>query len=362
MNIFLRIIPFFIGVGFTYLALSGIAHFDKPVKFLLTVIFLYGISYFFIQYNIVMMKREGTLSSSRILAPNRLGHLLIPAGALAGGAGFIENSLVLLALALACFWFADDMLTKTCIKQADTPPAIPPLFHADSQDTITIALLNAIAEKRKTDPFVGAKLGGKEIFQRVLNALKDERGVHTESLLCALGALAGYACQASLHAQSTSSDPQSPSPFVIIEAGDGKKYYFGDQLNRPLAESEYSVWSLTGGAAKHHGAQNLPDIRKIFEYVTQSIGSNDFGLPRLPNGLHTSATPLAYVKAMWPYLFPQVKQFCATPQEWPILFGVAIQEAIALAKNVVAPDDAALIVMESAIPMSKVNLLGERGF
>jgi hypothetical protein len=44
------------------------------------------------------------------------------------------------------------------------------------------ALQRLIAERIKTDPLIGAKLGGKEVFERLLRAL------------------AGYACQASLRA------------------------------------------------------------------------------------------------------------------------------------------------------------------
>jgi hypothetical protein len=53
-------------------------------------------------------------------------------------------------------------------------------------------------------------------------------------------------------------------------------------------------------------------------------------------------------------LFQIVKQFCPAP-EWPILFGLAIQHAIIDSKNIVAPLLALSIVMESAIPMSKVD-------
>ncbi|HOQ38058.1 MAG TPA: hypothetical protein PLR73_10160 [Acetivibrio sp.] len=55
-----------------------------------------------------------------------------------------------------------------------------------------------INEKRKEDPLIGAKLGAKEIFNTLLKAFKDSRGVHIETFMCALGALAGYSCQAGL--------------------------------------------------------------------------------------------------------------------------------------------------------------------
>jgi hypothetical protein len=63
-----------------------------------------------------------------------------------------------------------------------------------------------------------------------------------------------------------------------------------------------------------------------------------------------------YLKALWPTLFPTVKLFCPNPVDWPILFSLAIQEAIAMGKSVIPPDLSLKIIMESAIPMSKVDL------
>jgi hypothetical protein len=60
--------------------------------------------------------------------------------------------------------------------------------------------------------------------------------------------------------------------------------------------------------------------------------------------------------SLWPALFPVATMFCKQPTEWPILFGVAIQEALDAGKEALPPDIAFKIVMESAIPMSKVDL------
>ncbi|WP_157199276.1 hypothetical protein [Methylomonas koyamae] len=49
---------------------------------------------------------------------------------------------------------------------------------------------------------------------------------------------------------------------------------------------------------------------------------------------------------------------CPHPAHWPILFGLAIQEAIHSGKSVIDPCIALKIVMESAIAMSKVDLGG----
>ena len=86
------------------------------------------------------------------------------------------------------------------------------------------------------------------------------------------------------------------------------------------------------------------------------VGSFEFGLPRIPDGHAIGDLPFNYLTAIWPKLLPTVKLFCGDPAQWPILFGLAIQEAIYAGKEVIAPALALKLVMECAIPMSKVDL------
>jgi len=223
-------------------------------------------------------------------------------------------------------------------------------------DPKTAALVNAIRERTKEDPLVGAKLGAKEVLQRLIDGMKNEHGVHVESLLCALGALAGYSCQANLRAQALSKGMPETAPFQVVETKDGKKYFFGDPLNNALAGSQHSVWGLAAGAAQHAGARELPDINDIFKHTSSVVGGQEFGVPRLPQQHAAGDLPVNYLKALWPTLFPTVKLFCPNPVDWPILFSLAAQEAITMAKSVIAPDLSLRIIMESAVPMSKVDL------
>ena len=223
-------------------------------------------------------------------------------------------------------------------------------------DPKTAALINAIRERSKEDPLVGAKLGAKEVFQRLINGMKDAKGVHIESLLTALGALAGYACQANLRAQALAKGLPETAPFQVVGTKDGKQYFFGDPLNDALAGSQYSVWGLVGGAAQHAGAKDFPDLNEVFQHTSSVLGSEQFGSPRIPENHKPADTPLNYLKALWATLFPTVKLFCPNPVDWPILYSLAIQEAIYAGKESIDPGLAFRIVMESAIPMSKVDL------
>lgn len=223
-------------------------------------------------------------------------------------------------------------------------------------DPATGSLLRAIDERRKTDPLIGAKIGAKEVNTRLANALRTENGVHMETLLHIIGSLAGYSCQASIRARVLEKGLPEDSAFMVVEGADKRRYFFGTPLNQPLAQSQYSVWAVVAGGAQQAGCSALPDLHAIFKHVTGSIGGEQFGIPQIPDQYRAGDLPINYLKSMWAVFFPLAEMFCAQPEEWPILFGLAAQEIILDGKSVLDPCMAAKIVMECAVPMSKVDL------
>ena len=111
--------------------------------------------------------------------------------------------------------------------------------------------------------------------------------MHIETLLCALGSLAGYSCQASVRELLVrqGGEPEE-KVFLIANGKDGKRYFFGDALNKPLAESRYSVWSLAAGVATHLGCQQPVKVREIFAHVAATVGdrSSEFRESRRATG------------------------------------------------------------------------------
>jgi hypothetical protein len=227
---------------------------------------------------------------------------------------------------------------------------------AATDDPVAAAMKRAIAEQKKKDPLAGLKIGSKEINQRLISMLKDDRGVHVETLLTILGAVAGYACQFSVREEFVKPGtlPENKA-FVIAEAKNGRRYFFGDALNKPLAEAKYSVWGLAAGAAQNLG-KPVPDINDIFKHVSATVGGDQFGIQRLPDSHRPGDLPINYLKVFWPQILPLASQYCDHPYELPVLFGLAIQETIVMAKTVIDPSLAVTIAMESAVPMSKVDL------
>lgn len=210
----------------------------------------------------------------------------------------------------------------------------------------------------QADPLFAVKKAGKEIASKLFMAMSTEKGIHLESLLSALGALAGYACQVSVREDFVVRQGRAENDvFILVHSKQNSDtYYFGDLLNRPLAESRYSVWSLASGATQKLGLQELIDLHDIFKHVTATLGTVDFGVPRIADEHKAKEIPLNYVSFLWPQLFPLAQSFCPNPTDWPITFGVAIQEILFASKDLIAPNLALTIVMESAVPMSKIYL------
>lgn len=146
------------------------------------------------------------------------------------------------------------------------------------------------------------------------------------------------------------------SDLVVANTKDGKRHFFGDALNMPLAGVQYSVWGLVAGQAQQSGCAQLPDVGEIFRHATESLGTKAFGKPRVPAQQQPQALPLDYLKRFWPELHPRGRLFCTDPAHWPILYGFASQEIIDQGKQVIDPCLAAQLVMESAVPTSKQDL------
>jgi hypothetical protein len=155
--------------------------------------------------------------------------------------------------------------------------------------------------------------GAEYVLYRIIGALQDEAGIHPESLLTCLGALAGYACR-----------------HVAVDAA-----------NRPLTESPMSVWALVRRTVQKLG-RPLPNFEA-----------------RMPRGHRPRRPAVVYLKQLWPQVLPIAQRFCRRPTQLPVLFGIALQRAIEVTRDLLNPTLGARIAMDAAMAMSRVALPGE---
>lgn len=202
-----------------------------------------------------------------------------------------------------------------------------------------------------------------DLARKLTSWLSDElrtgRQVQYEAVLCALGALAGYAAQQAI--RETVVKPGKlglDEAFVVIETRSGEAYFFGDLLNAVIVAKDpkqLSIWKIVSGAGYEAGAINLPDITDAIKHCAATVGGPEFGVPRLPEAHMPSIMPREAVNRFWPAARRRLDG--SGPMSWPLHFAMAAHTLIVEMKDAIRPDIAVRIVMEAVVPMSKIDPL-----
>ena len=206
-----------------------------------------------------------------------------------------------------------------------------------------------------------------ELSNALLAWLSDElrigKHVQPESVLCALGALAGYAAQQAIREALVKTGKLAlDQAFVVIETRSGEVFFFGDLLNAVLvskdgaqnAESGHaSIWKIVSSAGYEAGALNLPDVTDIIKHCAATVGGQDFGIPRIPDAHMPEIMPREALSRFWHAT--RRKLAVTEPMSWPLHLALAAHKQIVDLKDAIRPDIAVRIVMEAAVPMSKID-------
>ena len=240
------------------------------------------------------------------------------------------------------------MFRKLFGRKSGDAPAPP----ANPRDML---MAEAIAQLKTDDPLAGPKVGARELNAWLMECAKSERGVHVETMLAMLGSLAGFACQFAARHALLRGPGSWDTPWAIVSGADGATYFFGDAINHFLLEDRYSFWSLAAGAVAQLGDGDVPDVIPVVQHVTATIGSEGFGIIRFPEGTSADDLPINYVRNLFPDVQQNFERLGLDPGEWPIAFGLAAQEFLDMAREVVPPPVAVLVLMECAIAMAKVD-------
>jgi hypothetical protein len=207
------------------------------------------------------------------------------------------------------------------------------------------------------------------------SSLKTARGVHTETLMSVVGALAGYAAQnAALNLIASAHPSQSPVPtrtFAIANTKSGERFLFGDVFKVFLFPGPGSVLplgALIAGAAVGAGVkeEELPNYGEIAAHIASVVGTSEFGKLRTRQGIEPQLQPMAALLKFWPntrdiLARPPLKRLFRrqeTPLQeirWPIILGLVASQFIAMTKGVLAPRIGAALIIESAVITSKID-------
>ena len=184
--------------------------------------------------------------------------------------------------------------------------------------------------------------------------------VHPETLLTEIGALAGFAVQMSIRKSVIERKQLDPDTILVeVATKNDEVYYFSDLLNWMLFENmdepPYSVWAYVSAVVPHEYRLLLPDMSEIVSHAARSIGTRLFGVPRLPREHMPQKMPRAALEEHWRFVRAELDASGRDASEWPYDVAAAAQWQMLTGRDTIDPPLAARIVMEAAIPMSKID-------
>jgi hypothetical protein len=206
----------------------------------------------------------------------------------------------------------------------------------------------------------------REVIGRTIAAMlmarEIKRGgrIHVETVLTEIGALAGFSAQMSI--RKSMIEPQQLDPNEILAevvTRNGEKFYFSDSLNwilfENLAQPPYSIWSYVRDTVPATSYALLPDVADIVSHAARSIGTSRFGMPRLPSEHMPKKTPRVALAEHWSLVQQELTASGRGPADWPYDLAAAAQWQMLTSRDRLGLPLAAKIIMEAAIPLSKVD-------
>jgi len=198
----------------------------------------------------------------------------------------------------------------------------------------------------------------ERITDFLLETYNDQRGVNAETILSAAGALAGFATQQAVWEGLVRPGKASATgAFLVAKAESGELYFFSDLVNTLLmatTEDQLSVWRFIAATAVKLGAQSLPPLRPILDDCSETVGTPAFGVPTLPSHLALKELPRQALRH-WSQIKSILLAGGVQPLNWPWVIAIATQNIMSQAKDALPADIAALVVMQAAIRMAKVD-------
>lgn len=200
--------------------------------------------------------------------------------------------------------------------------------------------------------------------------MTTRRGIHAETLMVAVGALAGFAAQCAAWDEVRRAKAPIPREGLALAAtASGERYYFGDLINGylvPEGARDWTLWGFAAAAAVEAGLPEsaLPDYTDMFRHVAETVGSRDFGIPRVPDAHQPHLLPRTALEMYWSGV-RAILEFADGPgpeqrhsvavAHWPAILGLVARQFVLTNKDELSPEISLRLIMESAIMMSKID-------
>ena len=237
----------------------------------------------------------------------------------------------------------DEALEKVVEKQeAETLAA-----QTEAPDETVEALREVLAD----EPDKRITLTAQTAVAAVFSILQDEKGVRIEDALGIIGAFAGHM---SIRAALNMSEAENEERITVLGLSNDETAMYGPAIDDFLISNPRSIFNLVGAGVQLVGGTKLPDPNLLVQEHVRRIGTDGFGIPRVPEGNQLRETPRNYLIHIWPLLEPHITALEKAPDALCAAMGVAAQDLIAQGKDAINPDIAAEIVLQSAFATSSI--------
>ncbi len=203
-----------------------------------------------------------------------------------------------------------------------------------------------------------AKVAGEFFFELCYQQLaQNGDAVGIENFLGLLASAGGVTCIATSLIEWDFLRRQSVGGNLILEQEvDGTKYFCGDLPSRYLYESQISLLNIALPYAMKHGAAIEHDfLHEPISHAMQTVGTPQFGVPRIADEHRPGASPLELARIAWPQAENAFDTVQLAVDYRPAAMGFAIGKALDKAAPNMDPLTMANIVAECAVPMSMID-------
>jgi hypothetical protein len=211
---------------------------------------------------------------------------------------------------------------------------------------------------------IGVDALNQDCVTEAIGMFSDKCLSHMPSVAMAIGACAGFASQLAVWREVIMKHGVDAGRFLMcVGTKSGERLVFGEATNLFLFGTfadRLSFLSLAGAALTD--MRDAPDVKEIASHVAKTAGHPAFGVPRVPPELpfkqaellQTVMLPKVVLKLTWHDLWSVFERHSRRPGEWPALLGAAAYRVISSNAEKLAPGATLRIMVEAAIPMSKL--------
>lgn len=199
-----------------------------------------------------------------------------------------------------------------------------------------------------------------DLAEAMHQQLASQGAAHWPTVLAAAGALAGYSCQAGVAALARLHGLAPEQALRVQTLADGRRYSRSASVDRLLLEDHPSLWSVLSAAARQQGvrAEQQPNIGQLYSYVSSTLGTSSFGVMRIEQAWLPLQSVQHWPAGFWPECHARLHQAGVAPQHWHVVFALVAYQLMGQASGWVPAQIALQILMESALPASRLVIEG----